>query len=66
MTGCSWNKSPIATILTPPNGSELPLISLTHCLQAKIRGKLMTYVFVLVSLLVFKAVFQASSHLKEG
>ena len=29
MTGCSWNKSPIATMLTPPNGSELPLISLS-------------------------------------
>ena len=36
ITGCNWNKSPIATILTAPKGSELPLISLSLLFTATV------------------------------
>ena len=36
-----------------------------HCLRLEIRAKLTTFIFLLISLLVFTAVFYAISHLKE-
>ena len=52
--------------IVPVARTSLSKRCLIHYLPQKIRPKLTTFIFLLISLQVFTAVFQASSHLKEG